>query len=129
MYNSELAHTAYARPDAPMRAPRTLEYDAFAQVTRRLAAAPAASDTAANAAFPRLAAALDDNRRLWRTLAADVADPGNALPPTLRARIFYLYEFTEAHSRRVLDGQAGTQVLVDINTAVMRGLRGNGGSA
>jgi flagellar protein FlaF len=124
LYSSELAHSAYARPDAPQRAPRALEYDAFALVTRRLAAAPGAS-----AGFPRLAAALDDNRRLWRTLAADVADPGNALPATLRARIFYLYEFTEAHTRRVLDGAADPQVLVDINTAVMRGLRGDGGAA
>ena len=65
-----------------------------------------------------------DNARLWSTLGADVADPGNGLPQKLRAQLYYLFEFTAQHSRLVLDGSAGAEVLIDINTAVMRGLRG-----
>ncbi|MFN6978293.1 MAG: flagellar biosynthesis regulator FlaF [Gemmobacter sp.] len=42
----------------------------------------------------------------------------------MRAQLFYLYEFTAAHSRRVLDGTASVEALVDVNTAMMRGLRG-----
>jgi flagellar protein FlaF len=41
--------------------------------------------------------------------------------------LFYLYEFTVHHSRAVLDGRGSVGVLADINTAVMRGLRGQGG--
>lgn len=113
------AHSAYARPDAPQKSPRATEYDLFARVTRQLSAAAAQRQD-----FAALTRALHDNLRLWRTLAVDVADPGNALPPALRARLFYLFQFTDQHSRKVLDGTAEPGVLVEINTAVMRGLRG-----
>lgn len=116
------ALSAYARPDAPVRSPRAIEYDLFAKVTRAITAA--VSRGAADR--PALVRALHDNARLWRTLAIDVADPGNVLPPPLRAQLFYLYEFTAAHSRKVIDGSARAEVLVEINTAVMRGLRGEG---
>jgi len=126
---SNLAHSAYGRPDAPARSPRTIEYDLFARTTRALAAAQVATGPAGRADFAALAKALHDNGRMWRVLATDVAEPGNALPPALRARLFYLYQFTEQHSRKVLDGNAEAGVLIDINTAVMRGLRGEGVAA
>ena len=116
---------AYARQEAPTRSFRSIEYDLLAQVTRRLRSAWANRDTD----FPGLARALADNQQLWSTLAADVALPGNSLPAPLRARLFYLYEFTAHHSRLALDGHANVEVLADINTAVMRGLRGDGGAA
>jgi len=119
----QLARAAYAAPDAPTRTPRGLEYDLFARITHRIRAASAQG----RAGFPALAAALHDNRRLWTALAADVAAPDNGLPPALRAQIFYLYEFTDQHSRKVLAGKADPAVLVEINSAVMRGLRGDGG--
>ena len=72
--------------------------------------------------FPRLAQALHLNRQLWTRLAADVADAGNPLPDDLRARIFYLAEFTAAHSGRVLRGRASVDALIEVNLAVMRGL-------
>ena len=50
----------------------------------------------------------------------------DGLPALLRARLFWLYEFTASHSRAVLEGKAEATVLVEINTAVMRGLRGEG---
>ena len=114
---------SYARPEAPTRSLRSVEYDLLAQVTQRLRSAWAgrASD------FPALARAVTENTQLWSTLASDVALPGNALPAALRARLFYLYEFTAQHSRAVLDGTATVEVLADINMAVMRGLRGDGG--
>ena len=77
--------------------------------------------------YPALVRAVTDNVTLWSTLASDVALPGNGLPAALRARLFYLYEFTAQHSRAVLDDKASVEVLADINMAVMRGLRGDGG--
>lgn len=124
MHMHHPALSAYGRPDAPVRSNRAIEYDLFARVTRAITAAVSrgAADRAA------LVRALHDNSKLWRTLAIDVADPDNALPAPLRAQLFYLFEFTTAHSRKVLEGTASADVLVEINTAVMRGLRGEGGS-
>ncbi|WP_332888537.1 flagellar biosynthesis regulator FlaF [Acidimangrovimonas sediminis] len=115
-----MARTAYATPGAPTRTGRGLEYDVLARVTHRLKSASESND---RRAFGALVRALYDNRRLWTILATDVADPGNQLPESLRARIFYLNEFTQQHSRKVLARQATVDVLIDINTAVMRGLR------
>ena len=114
----------YALPDAPTRSLRSVEYDLLAQITRRLRSAWAnrAED------FPSLVRAVTENQQLWSTLAADVALPGNTLPAALRARLFYLYQFTVHHSRSVLDNKGNVEVLADINTAVMRGLRGDGGA-
>lgn len=125
MNTLNMARRAYGGVETPVRAPRKTEYDLFARVTQRLSAA------AANRAgdFPAFAAAVHDNTVLWRTLASDVADPENGLPQQLRAQLFYLYEFTAEHSRKVLGGEGGIEVLVDINTAVMRGLRGDGDGA
>jgi flagellar protein FlaF len=119
------AHAAYTLPVAPTRTPRAAEYEVIARITKRLDAA----SRAAPADHPRLVAALAENEILWSTLAADVAGPGNGLPQALRARLFYLYRFTAEHSRKVRDGVASAGVLVDINTAVLRGLRGEGGAA
>jgi len=114
-----MAKTAYASNKAPIRTPRGTEYDAFARITHRLKSAAEKGETG----FAELAQALHLNRRLWTILAADVAETTNNLPAELRARIFYLAEFTAAHSRKVLHGEDDVNVLIDINTAVMRGLR------
>lgn len=112
--------TAYARQDAPSRTPRGVEYDALAQMTQRLSAA----DKTREDDFPAFVAAVSDNLRLWSALATDVADPQNGLPAPLRAQLFYLYEFTAQHSRKLIQQKADIAVLVEINTSVMRGLRG-----
>lgn len=117
--------TGYPSTDATLRPMRSIEYDALARATKMMSAAwPRRKEN-----FPALAAALSENLALWSTLAADVAGSGNGLPAQLRAQLFYLYEFSEKHTRTVLDGRAGIDVLVDINMAVMRGLRGQGGVA
>ncbi|WP_457649698.1 flagellar biosynthesis regulator FlaF [Profundibacter sp.] len=116
-----MAKTAYTNSSAPTRTPRSTEYDAFAQITHHLKSA-SKSDS-----FSALAAALHENNKLWTLLAADVSGKDNALPETLRGRIFYLYEFTAQHSRKVLRKEASADVLVDINTAIMRGLRSKEG--
>lgn len=114
---------AYARRETPARSLRSIEYDLIAQVTQRLRAASANR----TGDFPALVAALTDNQQLWATLASDVALPDNGLPAPLRAQLFYLYEFTTLHSKAVLERDASVEVLTDINMAVLRGLRGEGG--
>ena len=117
-----MAQRAYARDSAPIRTDRGAEYDVFARVTHHLKIA----EQERNSNFNALARAIHDNRQLWALLAVDVADDGNALPQELRARIFYLAEFTNTFSRRVLTEGASATALVDINTAIMRGLRQEG---
>lgn len=112
----------YAQPDAPVRSERMIEYEIFARVTRRLSLAWEARKTAPNG----LVQALHDNGALWRTIAVDVASSGNGLPSALRARLFYLHEFSLQHARKVLEGSASAEVLIDINKSIMRGLRGEG---
>ncbi|MCP3969232.1 MAG: flagellar biosynthesis regulator FlaF [Rhodobacteraceae bacterium] len=115
----EMARTAYSSAKTPIRTHQSTEYDVFAQITGRMKAALSRGKPG----FRDLAAALHDNRRLWILLAANVADGDNALPQALRAQIFYLAEFTLHHSSRVLEDSASADVLLDINTTVMRGLR------
>jgi flagellar protein FlaF len=102
-----------------------MEYELLARATKALTQAW----TGRKQDFPGLATALNENLRLWSTLAADVAEPANGLPAALRAQLFYLYQFTAEHSRAVLADGNSVEVLIDINTAVMRGLRGEGTSA
>jgi flagellar protein FlaF len=118
------ARAIYGSPEAPQKTPRAIEYDLLARVTQQLATAWATR----RQNYPALMTALDDNLRLWTTLAADVAEPSNGLPAPLRAQLFYLYEFAAQHSRAVREKDASVEVLIDINTAVMRGLRGDGGT-
>ncbi len=115
----DMARTAYSSSATPIRTQQSTEYDAFAQITRRMKAAAAEGA----ASFSSLVAALHDNRRLWTLLAADVADADNALPQPLRAQIFYLAEFSLQHGAKVLEGRASADALIEINTAIMRGLR------
>ncbi len=114
-----LAQRAYAQSAAPTRTPRDTEYEAISKITHRLKAAAARKTTD----FGGFVQALHENRRLWSVLATDVADADNALPNTLRARIFYLAEFTEQHSSQVLGNKATVEPLLEINMAVLRGLR------
>jgi len=113
------AQAGYGRAAHPIRTPRSAEYEAFATVTSRMKSASGGVPER----FRDLAAAIHDNRRLWTILAADAADQANMLPGDLRARILYLAEFTRQHSGKVLRSGAAVQPLIEINTAIMRGLR------
>jgi flagellar protein FlaF len=117
--------TAYAQPSTPIRTARAAEYEVIARITQRLTTAVRHKNTD----FPGFISALAENEQLWSTLGADVASKENGLPEALRARLFYLYRFTAEHSRNVRNGTADAGVLVEINTAVLRGLRGEGVSA
>ena len=112
------AQNAYRNADQPIRTPRSIEYDAFARITHRLREAAIGGPSK----IRDLASAINDNRRLWTILAIDVADDDNALPQELRARILSLAAFTRTYSSRVLNG-ATADPLIEINMAVMRGLR------
>lgn len=120
MTNLAAARHGYASASASTRSDKSIEYEILAGITRRV---KQAADKGP-AGFPDLADALHDNRRLWNAFAVDVADPDNGLPDDLRARLFYLAEFTHSHTRSVLARRADAGPLIDVNMAVLRGLRG-----
>ena len=124
MTSSYLAQSAYNPVQSAVKTARGTEHAAFERVTAQLSRA-----NSPRASVAQRAAALHDNRQLWTLMAANVADAENALPQNLRAQIFYLAEFTLHHSRKALSGGASVTPLIDINTAVMRGLRGEGQAA
>jgi flagellar protein FlaF len=115
MVPSSKARSAYAA--APVRTARDAEYTIFAAVTRALRAVDAAD-------YPKLSHAVTDNQRLWGALADDLMSDGNALPPQLRANLISLAEFVRKHTMAVLGGRGSVEPLIDINTMIMKGLRG-----
>ena len=117
-----LSRDAYTATHTFVRSPRSTERDAFLRVTDALEKGHAARKTR----FPQYATALHDNQRLWTVLGADVADPDNGLPETLRARVFYLSEFTRTQTRKALRGEADAIPLIEINRAMIAGLAGRG---
>lgn len=124
MTTMQMSHSGYGATNAHIRTPRSIEYDVLARVTARIKAA-----CEEGVAFSQLAEALVDNNRVWTIFASDVAESNNGLPATLRAQLFYLAEFTFLHTQKVLNGTATAVPLIDINTAVLRGLSGQGGAA
>ena len=118
MNTAILAQSLYAKPTRELGTARGIEYKAFSKVTARLANWNEEEDS-----FASLAEALHENQLLWIVLGADVADQGNGLPNGLRAQLFYLTEFTSQQTKKIMAGDAKPNILVEINTSIMRGLR------
>jgi len=76
--------------------------------------------------FAAFVKALHNNQRLWTALVVDVADAQNPFPKALKARIAYLAEFTNHQTRLILRKKASVMPLLEINMAVLRGLKKEG---
>jgi len=100
---------------------REAEYRLFGQVTGALISAQREKRTGGP-----LVEAIEWNRRVWRTLAADCLDDGNKLPEALRANIVSLSLFVTRYSRDVIRNGAVIDPLIDINRNIMQGLQGTG---
>ena len=120
MNTAALAQSAYRTQSDIAPSDRSLEYRAFAKVTRAL---EVADKTDRSTGFAVRAQALHDNGRLWSLIAQDVADPKNQLAQDLRAQLFYLAEFSLAQGRLALSGKGDLRALIEVNTSVMAGLR------
>jgi flagellar protein FlaF len=98
---------------------RTTEYRLFGQVTGALIDV----QKAGRDAVP-LVEAVDWNKRLWRTLAADCMDDRNQLPQDIRAKIVSLSLWIAKYSRRVTREGAPLDPLIEVNRNMMQGLKG-----
>lgn len=70
--------------------------------------------------------ALDWNRRMWATLAADCSSPKNGLPPALRASFISLSIWVSKHTTLVIRNQEEIEPLIEINRMIMQGLASQG---
>jgi flagellar biosynthesis activator protein FlaF len=109
---------AYQQAQVTTEDPRATEYRLFGQVTGALLSAKEA-----NAIGTPLVEAVDWNRRLWRTLAADCMDDRNTLTQDVRAKIISLSLWVSKYSRSVTREQAPLDPLIDINRTIMQGLQ------
>lgn len=118
------AEAVYGDAQTSVKSPKQVEYLAIARITKGLRAAAETEDDD----YPNFVGALHENLRLWTYIAGGVAADENALPEQLRAQLFYLAEFTRAHTKKVLKGEANAAALIDVNTAVLKGLRQTSGA-
>lgn len=114
-------HSGYAVATGATATGRDAEAKVFARVIAQLKSAMprfAAGDVRA------MAEAIHLNDRLWIALAVDLLHEDNKLPSNLRRQLLNLAVFSQQHGRKVIQGEANAQPLIDVNAAVMRGLRG-----
>src|ERR1700749_182625 len=98
---------------------RTAEYRLFGQVTGALLDVKKAGDQ-----DPTLVDAIDWNKKLWRTLAADCMADRNQLPQDVRAKIVSLSLWIAKYSRQVTRNGASLDPLIEVNRTIMQGLKG-----
>ena len=109
---------AYQQAQIATENPRVTEYRLFGQVTGALLNAKETQ-----AAGTPLVEAVDWNRRLWRTLAADCMDDRNSLTQDVRAKIISLSLWVSKYSRSVTREKAPLDPLIEINRTIMQGLQ------
>lgn len=109
---------AYQQARSRSEAPRDAEYRLFGQVTRALMDADAAPKDDLKTRIE----ALDWNRRMWSAMAADCAQPANALPEPVRAQIISLSIWVGRYSSQVMRGNESFEALIDVNRIMMQGL-------
>src|ERR1700690_1765445 len=99
--------------------PRATEYRLFGQVTGALINAQKSGMNGG----PR-AEAVDWNRPLWRTLAADCMADRNSLTHDVRAKIVSLSLWVTKYSKEVTRKGAPLDPLIEVNRTIMQGLQG-----
>lgn len=109
---------AYQKTQRSTENTKQTEYRLFAQVTQAMIEA----DRKGRADLVGLIDALDWNRRLWSTLAADCSSDGNQLPPPVRAQIISISLWVSRYSSDAAQKGASLEPLIDVNKSIMAGL-------
>lgn len=114
-------YNAYLDNATPVKTHRQIEYSLFAQVTAELRE----TEKKKSQDFAAFASAIQKNNNLWLALSSDILSTHNNLPEDLKTSILYLAEFTRQHSIKSLSPEGKSIApLIDINTSIMRGLKG-----
>jgi flagellar protein FlaF len=110
---------AYQNTQRITEDPRSTEYRLFGQVTGALIDVQKAGQNGGT-----LVEAIDWNKKIWRTLAADCMDERNQLPQDIRAKIVSLSLWIAKYSRQVTRNGAPLDPLIEVNRNMMQGLKG-----
>lgn len=114
-----LVERSYKNSQRELASDKSIELKVFSQITSRLRAA----DISKPGGMSKLAEALQENMKLWNILLTDVSLETNTLPLELKAQIISLAIFSQKHTLAVLGGRATPDVLIDINKAMIAGMR------
>ena len=110
----------YRKNQIASETPRQVERHAMALITGRMHAAREQQDMQA------MIAACYENEKLWTIFLADLADPGNAFPDELKAKLISLALWVKRHTSQVMQGRASADSLISVNRVIMEGLAGDG---
>ncbi|MGR3322012.1 MAG: flagellar biosynthesis regulator FlaF [Pseudooceanicola sp.] len=119
---------AYKRTIRESESPRQIEARVFARITGDLRDNRADFDAAQTrearigVLSGGLGKALRDNQKLWTYLRDDLAQPGNQLPPQLRAQLLSIALWVDRQTAQVMGGAQGLSALIDVNAHILAGL-------
>lgn len=121
MMNAGLAGNAYKSTSKATATPRGVEYQTLVRLNGDLGV----TEKKKTKDYPAYIRALSNNLKFWTIVGADAASEGSPLPAQLRAQLFYLYEYTQDHTLKIIRGDKSLTVdpLVDINKNIITGLR------
>jgi flagellar protein FlaF len=111
-------YAAYGRVQNTTEGPRQIEFRLLAQVTAALRTAKSQPDDR-----PGYYKALIWNKKVWDAFMVDLVDDRNQLPADMRRSLIKLGAFVSKHTFAVMDGNAGIDALIEINTSIMDGLK------
>lgn len=119
---------AYKSTIRQSESPRQIERRILSRLTGQLEA-HAAFDTATGLERIEilargLRAALAENQIFWNELKYDLAQPGNALSPELRAGLISIALWIDRQTSAVMGGDPGVMALAEINRNIIAGLAG-----
>ena len=112
---------AYQTNQRAGETPREIEYRLFAQITRDLIEAKEAHEK--GELTIAILKALDRNNELWEALAADLLEPTNQLPESLRGQLLSIALFVERHTIACRRMKGAIKPLIDVNRNIMGGLQ------
>jgi len=113
------AGSVYGKIIRDTERPREIELRIFEQITTAL------EETGQpDIHFTSRIAALHRNRELWMTLMCDLADDGNQLPKSLRARLISLGLWVINETQRLVRTNDSLTDLIEVNRSIIRGLAG-----
>jgi len=122
MSTASLARQAYQTSAHVAPTPKAIEADAFQRVTTLLKNSRETNNTT----FGDTVQAVHMNKRLWSLLASALAEDQNALPQDLKVGLLNLALFTERQCKDVLSGESPVDAMIEINQAVLSGLKAKG---
>ncbi len=117
---------AYKSTIRQSESPRQIERRILSRLTGALEA-HAAYDTAGTVErldilSSGLREALAENQKFWNELKYDLAQPGNALSPELRAGLLSIALWIDRQTSAIMGGQGSVRALADINRTIIIGL-------